>query len=81
MVIFYYLCFMIIMLSCMCLAALWLPAGKMLTYLLFCLLCFLVFCHYPILSWVRCGISFYHILILVLPLILDFQPNSINQSK
>ena len=36
-----------VVLSCLFLAALWSPAGKELTSLLSCVLCFLVFCHLP----------------------------------
>ena len=40
--------FVFVMLSCLFLAALWSPAGKGLTSLLSCVLCFLVFCLFPI---------------------------------
>ena len=35
------------MLYCLFVAALWSPAGKGLTSWLLCMLCFLVFCHFP----------------------------------
>ena len=43
------LCFMLVhvVLSCLFLATLWSPAGKGLTSWLSCMLCFLVFCHFP----------------------------------
>ena len=40
--------FVFIMLPCLFLAALWSPAGKGLTSWLSCVLCFLVFCLFPI---------------------------------
>ena len=36
-----------VVLLCLFLAALWSPAGKGLTSWLSCMLCFLVFCHFP----------------------------------
>ena len=47
---FCYLCvvFFFVILSCLFLAALWSPVGKVLTSWLSCVLDFLLFCHFPI---------------------------------
>ena len=41
-----FLSFMFVMISCLFIAALWLPAGKGLTSWLPCVYCFIVFCHF-----------------------------------
>ena len=45
---FCYLRFVFAMLSCLLIAALWSPAGRGLTSLLSCLLCFKVFSHFSV---------------------------------
>ena len=41
------LCFALVMLSCLFIAALWSPAGKGPTTWISCMRCLLVFCHFP----------------------------------
>ena len=44
---FCYLCFVFVTFSCLLNAASWSPAGKGLAFLLCCVWCFDVFCHFP----------------------------------
>ena len=46
-ILFCKLCFVFVMLSCLFIAALWSPVGKGVTSLLCYMICFLVFCHFP----------------------------------
>ena len=49
--VFCYLCFVFALLSCLFIAALWSPTGKGLASWLSCVLCFIVFCHFPLLCY------------------------------
>ena len=44
---FCYLCVVIVLFSCLFIAALWSPVGKGLTSWLCCMGCLLCFCHFP----------------------------------
>ena len=59
-ILFCYLCFLFVMLSCLFIAVLWSPAGKGLTSWLSCMWCFLAFLSLShVVSWVRCGTWLY----------------------